>query len=132
MSQSKKNTSGHGEKKSRKQELAIAALLLHGTVESAAEDAGISPSTLKRWLADDAFVQDFRKARQSALAAAISRLQHDSFRAAAVLSQHLESDDAKIAIRAATAILDRSLRGAELLDIAERVEELEKQLGDEK
>ena len=42
--------SGHGEKQTRKQEQAIAALLGCATIELAAEATGVAPITLKRWL----------------------------------------------------------------------------------
>jgi hypothetical protein len=55
---------GHGEKKGRKAELAIAALLAEPTVEAAAARAGVSAGTLKNWLADPAFRRAYRRARR--------------------------------------------------------------------
>jgi len=43
---------GHGEKLSRKQEQAIAALLTCPTIEQAAKAAGVGETTLWRWLQD--------------------------------------------------------------------------------
>ncbi len=48
---------GHGDKLERKTEAAIVALLAHPTMPEAAKAAGVSETTLWRWLQRD----DFRK-----------------------------------------------------------------------
>jgi hypothetical protein len=85
----------------------------------------VAASSLKRWMKRPDFQTAFRKARSQALAAAIGRLHHDAFQAALVLAKQLASEDLHVAARAATAILDRALRGAELLDLEERLAVLE-------
>ena len=47
--------SGHGEKLTRKKELAIVALLTEPTITKAASSAGISEATLRRWMRLDEF-----------------------------------------------------------------------------
>jgi hypothetical protein len=48
----------------RQAEAAIAALLAEPTIEAAARKAGISESTLLRWLQEPAFKAAFRAARR--------------------------------------------------------------------
>ena len=55
--------SGHGEKRSRKQEQAIASLLREATLESAAQAVGVGESTLRRWLQQPEFHRAYRAAR---------------------------------------------------------------------
>jgi hypothetical protein len=65
---------GHGEKLTRKQEQAIAALLSEPTLEAAAGTAGISVRTLKTWLTLDDFRRAFDAARRQVLSDTVSRL----------------------------------------------------------
>ena len=55
---------GHGEKRSRKTEQFIAALLTESTVEAAARKAGIGDVTAWRWMNDRAFADQYREARR--------------------------------------------------------------------
>ena len=55
---------GHGEKLTRKQEAAIAALLAESSIGAAARKARIGEATLQRWLRLPAFAQAYRDARQ--------------------------------------------------------------------
>ena len=48
---------GHGEKRSRKQEQFIAALLSHSTVDAAAKSVGIGDVTAWKWRKDPAFAE---------------------------------------------------------------------------
>ena len=58
---------GHGEKRSRKTEQFIAALLTEPTVEAAAKKAGIGDVTAWRWMNDRAFADQYREARREAM-----------------------------------------------------------------
>jgi hypothetical protein len=53
---------GHGEKLSRKQDLAIAGLLTEPTIGEAAQKAGVSEVTLWRWLKQADFTSAYRLA----------------------------------------------------------------------
>jgi hypothetical protein len=66
---------GHGQKLTRKQEQAISALLCAGTLQQAAAKAGISYSTLKRWLGDSSFSRAYRNARRELVDGAVGRIQ---------------------------------------------------------
>jgi hypothetical protein len=117
---------GHGAKLERVQEQAIAALLRHGSLRRAAEAVQVDESTLRRWLKEPAFAAAYQEARWQVMHAAIARMQRAMYRAVRTLEKELRGATAADRIRAANALLDRGLRGAELLDLAERVEEVER------
>jgi DNA-binding MurR/RpiR family transcriptional regulator len=116
---------GHGEKRSRKQEQALAALLTCPTIAAAAEQVGVNEATLKRWLRDDGFQEAYREVRRQALEHAVSRLHMITDEAVQALRRNLTSGVAASEVAAAKAILDQAFRGADLLDLAERIENLE-------
>jgi hypothetical protein len=115
---------GHGEKLSRKREAAIAALLASGTVEQAAERAGVSYRTLKGWLAQDDFAREYRAARRGLLDNAVKVLQAASASAVGTLVGKLRAGRDADAITAARLILELGLRGTELFDLAQQLAEL--------
>jgi hypothetical protein len=121
--------SGHGEKKSRKRELAIAALLSERTVEAAAAKAGVAYRTLKTWLAQPDFLVDYRQARQQVVEAAVGRTQQACCQAVDALVENLSCDNAAARNAAAKGILEMAVRGVELTDILESIEELKRQVG---
>jgi hypothetical protein len=109
----------------RKQEAAIAALLSEATVEAAAAKAGISISTLKRWLAEPSFRRLYQQARAGLLERVVATLLRLSTSAIVALGRNLTCGKPSVEVRAAEAILTQATRGVELLDLAERVEQLE-------
>jgi AcrR family transcriptional regulator len=116
---------GHGSEFEHKRDTALAALLAEPTVEAAAAKVGVSTSSLYRWLARKDFRRQYREARRQVLEAAVGRLQQAASDAVETLVGHLDACKANDSIRAADLILNHAMRGAELLDLAERVEELE-------
>ena len=121
---------GHGEKRSRKAEALIAALLTEPTAAKAAAAAGVSERTARAWLADPDFRAKYRAARRQVVEQAVGRLQSLTDRAVAALDRGLDADRDGDRIRAAVAVFDRALRGVELLDVLERVEHIEEHLKD--
>ena len=108
--------SGHGEKLTRKQDAAIGALLSHPTISAAAESVGIGEATLRRWLKDAGFLAAYRAARRDSLEQCIALLQEAGSDAVEALQQSLQANSEGVRLRAACAILDYSMKGAELLD----------------
>jgi hypothetical protein len=104
--------SGHGEKLSRRQEAAIAALLSESTHAAAAAAAGIAESTLRRWLHVPAFRAAYRQVRRELVDAAVGRIQAATGQAVDTLLA-VAKDGAKDAdrVRAAVALLDHAFRG---------------------
>src|SRR5690554_5476893 len=116
-----------GEKLSRKQEQAIAALLMAPTIAEAANETGIGERTLFRWLQRDDFRRAYRLARQEAMRQAIARLQQAARDAVDTLSAVMRDDTvpATNRVAASRAVLEFALKGAELEDLEARVADLE-------
>lgn len=121
---------GHGEKLSRKEELAIAALLSAPTLAEAAHTAGISEPTLWRWLQREEFQTAYRAARREAVSQAVAHLQHVCGEAVETLRGVMTNDEAPASARvsAAKTVLELSLKATELEDLAARVAALEAML----
>ena len=116
---------GPAEKLTRSHERAIAALLSHARLEDAAKAAGISRSTLCRMLADARFQGAYRAARCQVLEAALSSLQEAAGAAVGALKRNLGCRKASVEVQAARAILDYAMRSVEMLELEERVRQLE-------
>ena len=119
---------GHGSRRSQQEEAAIAALLSEPTIAEAAGKAGIGERTLLRWLAEPEFKARYREVRRQVVEHAVSALQQAASKAVAVLVTLTEDAAAPPAARvsAAKAILDQAFKGTELLDLATRIEQLER------
>jgi hypothetical protein len=116
--------SGHGEKLTRRQEAAIAALLTAPTLADAAAAAGVSHRTLKRWIGVPEFSASYRQARRQVVEVVIGRLQQIAAQAVKTLERNLTCGQPAGEIRAALGVLDHATKGVELIDLAARVEEL--------
>ena len=108
----------------------IAALLTEPNHEAAAAKAGIGLSTLQRWLRNPKFLRRYRKTRRTVLESAVGRLQQAADKAVEALERNLTCEHPPSEIRAAVAILEQATRGLELMDLRERLEQLEQLLKD--
>jgi hypothetical protein len=99
---------GHGAKYERKKEAAIAALLTQKNHEEAARAAGINLKTLKRWLRQPDFIEDYRRARWEVVDQAYARAQLSAGVAATVLLKLMAdpTTPASSRVRAALGIFD--------------------------
>jgi hypothetical protein len=118
-------TAGHGQKRERLEDRALAALLAEPTIPRAAATAGVSESTLLRWLAEPSFKARYRDARRRVVELAVTGLQQAMSDAVATLGRNLRCGVPSSEIAAAKAVLDFAVKGVELIDLAERVEALE-------
>ena len=118
---------GHGEKFTRKQEEALAALLSEQTIAAAAEKVGIGEVTLWRWLKRDDFLAAYRAARRQVMEKSMAQLQQSSWAASTTLLKLLASPSDSVRLRAATEILNQGNKGLETLDFEERLSALEQQ-----
>ncbi len=116
---------GHGEKLSRKQEQAIAALLSADSIKAAANICGVSEVSLWRWLQQPQFQTSYRAARRQIVERAVSELQTATSEAVATLRRNLHCENVNAEIRAAQIIIEQAIKGMELLDLQERLEVLE-------
>lgn len=122
---------GHGEKRSRKEDQALVALLSETTMKEAATKTGIAEITLWRWMQDPAFQERYREARRQAVSQAITQLQKISSEAVQTLRDVMNDIETPPACRvtAAKAVLELAFRGMETEDLSARIEVLEKAAG---
>ena len=118
---------GHGEKLTRKQEQAIAALLVEPTIQAAAKVAGVGDATLWRWMQTDDFQAAYRQAKQKVVGHAITQVQQAAGEAVETLRQVMSDPEnpASSRVTAAKAVLETALKTVELEDLIARVEKLE-------
>jgi len=115
---------------SRKKSKAILALLENRTVGEAAESVGVGQSTLFRWMQDHNFQRHYLQAKRRVIDQAITQLQKMTGEAVQVLNKIMidDTNPPTSRIACAKAILDNSLKGFELEDLATRIDALEKAL----
>ncbi len=120
--------SGHGDKMSRKHEIAIVALLTEPTLKQAAKKAGIGEATLWRWMQDLDFAKQYRVAKRQAVSQAISKLQQACGEAVDTLCSIMKDEEAPAPSRvsAAKAVLDTAIKAIEIEELESRIEELER------
>jgi hypothetical protein len=108
-----------------KQAKLIAALLVARTAREACRQAGVPERTLRAWKQTPEFRAALKDAEGGVLREAAGLLQSMTLPAARVLRRLLHARDPAVRLRAAQTVIDRAVKGAELLDLMERVEQLE-------
>lgn len=117
---------GHGEKKSRKAEQFIAALLSYPTIEAAAKSVGIGNATAWRWMKDPKFTEEYREARREAMRHTTARLQEAAREAVECLRKVQRTGESESArVSAARTILEQALKAVDLEDVQQRLDTLE-------
>jgi hypothetical protein len=113
-----------------RQEKAILELLIHPTIDEAAQAAGIGRTTLFRWLQVKEFHAAYMKARRDSVKQAIARLQSKTGEAVDVLAEVMNDSQVNpfARVAAAKAIIEYSIKAVEVEDLAQKVEELEASL----
>ena len=113
-----------------KQLRAIDALLREPKTEAAAKATGVSVTTLWRWLNEPVFSTAYRAARGKVLENTLAALQSASGDAVATLRKVLADEFAKPGekVSAARAILEFSLKAREVMEVEQRLTDLEKRL----
>lgn len=111
-----------------KQTRFFTALLSSPTIAEAAQTAEISVTTAWRIMRLPSFQQEFRALRRELVERALSELQSAAGEAVAALRRNLNCGNPSAEIRAAQIILEQSHKGVELIDLAARVENLQKML----
>jgi DNA-binding transcriptional MerR regulator len=107
-----------------KRERAILYLLSSPTVEVAAEQAGISTRTLRRWSRQERFSADLEAARKSVFRHSLLRLAALTTKALEVVEAILDDDDAtdRDKLRAAALVLNHA-QASELSDTLRQLEQ---------
>ncbi|HEY1381130.1 MAG TPA: hypothetical protein VGF55_30300 [Gemmataceae bacterium] len=80
---------------------------------------------MRRWLARPDFRAALRAAGRRAVEHAVARIQEGAAEAAEALRKNLKAAKPADRNRAAAILIDASFRGADLLDLAERLEAVE-------
>jgi hypothetical protein len=129
MSADKRFSGGHGEKKARKLDQFVAAMLAHPTVEAAATSVGIAASTAYRWLQDETVIRRLAEARRNAMEAAMSRLQANATRAADNLDELQRTAESEaVRLAASRANLEFAFRTVEIIDVLKRLDAIERKI----
>ena len=126
-------TLGHGDKLSRKAEMAIAALLSHPSIPAAAKSIGLSEKSLFRWLKRRDFREAYLEARRQVIRQALSTIQTAMEEAVQTLRNVMNDPESPPASRvsSAKAVIDFALKGLELEDLEHRISMLEERLLEE-
>ena len=108
--------------------VAVAAGL---TNKQAAEQAGVSESTVYRRLREPAFKQQVREARAATVEQASARLTAASLRAIQSLLQLLDAESESVRLGSARAILELGAKFREAQELEARIIQLEQQLANQ-
>jgi hypothetical protein len=107
------------------QELALEALLVSGSIKSAAKKSGCSDRSLRSWLKTPAFMEEYRSRRRFVVEAGLGRLQLAVARAAKTLVRNLRAAKSSDQIRAALGVIGQANAAIDLWDLAARVAAIE-------
>jgi hypothetical protein len=113
---------------SHTQNRALAALVRQPTIPLAAAEAGVTDRTIYRWLAkDEAFKAEYLQLRREVVNNAVFQLQKATNNAVNCLLSVINDPEASSGarVRAATTVLEFSLRVLEAEDLDERIARLE-------
>ena len=116
-----------------RQQKAIAALIRAPTRAEAAKEAGVGVSTLRRWLKEDTeFKNAYREAVSEILEGATRKAQTAAGEAVDVLRDIMKNTGEQAAPRvsAADKVLGYALKLGEQLDLAQRMDEIERAIAD--
>lgn len=110
----------------------LGALLAAGSVRKAAQIADVSEATIRNRLNDDAFREQYEKAKASVLSEACDSLAARLTSAVDALSSVLDSDStpAPVKVSAADSLLRHGLRYVEVANVLRRLDALEQRTND--
>lgn len=116
----------------QRQDNFLKALLETASVEEACRVAKINKNTGYKYLKDDVFMKEYRAIRRELMQQVTSRLQKSSEDAVKTLNEVMLDSKAtpSARVQASKNILDTAYRSIEIDDTQERIEELEKAMGD--
>ena len=100
-------------------------LLTSPSYEEAARRSGITSKQIYSWLKQPAFQEELKKQRNSIFCEALASLKAAVQKAVQTLINLLEDGDPRIRLLASEKILLNTFKGAEFLEIEERIKALE-------
>ena len=104
------NVANSKKKLSDRQVLALPHLTSSQSLNDAAQNAGVTPRTVQRWMNDPAFRQEYERQRDEIARYARSGLRALLFKALSIQVERLDSDDPKERARAAQTIMDYEMK----------------------
>jgi hypothetical protein len=125
---------GHGEKLTRKMNDFILVLMSTGTLDEAADAAGISSITARRWYRMDVVKAELKRLQNEVTGHSLTQLKLGISEAVTVLRNVMTDSETPPSARvsAAKTMLDGAFRAVETTDILERLEALEAGMENEK
>lgn len=108
-----------------KQHKLIVFLLTERTIDEACRKGKVAVTTYWRWMQDERFLGEYRKARRGIMENTVAKMQSIVFAAVETLERNLNCENPGVEIRSAAIILEQSIKGIELLEIEGRLEILE-------
>jgi len=111
--------------KETNKEKVLIALVATASVREAAKKSGISEPTIYRFLQDKDFLAEYRTARRQTVESAISQMQNAAGEAVQRLKELQYCENPAVAARCAQIIFENSIKGMEMTDVLNRLEELE-------
>lgn len=100
-------------------------MLTERTIDAACQKAKVASTTYWRWMREAAFLREYRNARRGILENTVAKLQSIVFGAIDTLERNLSCENPSVEVRAASIVLEQSIKGLEMLDLEARVETLE-------
>ena len=113
---------------SLKQEKSILLLIAGLSLDAVAKKLKISPVTLWRWQQQDGYTARYRHLRRVRVEHSIASLQSLTNDAVECLRRNLTSGNTASEVRSALGILTKSLEGLDIMEMEQRVSEVEKRL----
>ncbi len=115
----------NNQKRARKQDQAIAALLEEPTISKAAKKAGVGERTLLRWLKLDDFQAAYRIAQREVLSHAIAQIHQATSESVKTFRSIMmdESAPASARVAAAKIVLEVAIKGVEREDRLNAIEQ---------
>jgi len=101
-------------------------LIASDTIEEAAQEIGVSRTTLYSWLEKEEFDQAVKVARRKLLDKSLNKLTNVSMKAVNTLEKLLDAESEAVRRAAANDVLNHSLKYRELSEIEERLESVER------
>lgn len=112
----------------------LSSMLTEPTFQAAYKEAGITKTTALRYRASPEFNRAYHEAKRQAMEQVTTELQRRSLEAVAVLTDIMNNDEypPSARVQSARTVLDTAYKGIELDDLAERLDEVETLLENQK
>lgn len=112
----------------------LAAMLTEPTFEAAYQKAGVKKNAALKYRNSPEFNRAYHEAKRQAMEQVTTELQRRSLEAVAVLTDIMNNDEypPSARVQSARTVLDTAYKGIELDDLAERLDEVETLLENQK